>query len=90
MNVPAEQWRTAQLHDFLCVNTEDLFFKGSLLSDQNSYFIFELVKCEVSELNPECAGISEVQSFFNVNALIGVTGSSYIDFKDYSPNPINT
>lgn len=81
---------TANLHSFRCVDTDDLFFKGSLLSDRNSYFIFEIEKCKVSERVPECADDTEVQTFFNFNILVGVTGSSYIDFDDYSSSPIHT
>lgn len=70
------------------MDTTQLFFKGSFLSDFNSYFVFEITKCD--NLTTDCADQTEVDQFFKINALVGVTGSSYIDFNDYSGNPIRT
>ena len=39
---------------------------------------------------PECATESQLKEFFETFWLVGVTGSSYIDFDDYSKSPIHT
>jgi hypothetical protein len=58
------------------------------LSSENSYMVFEIGKCT---LGPDlCATQSELDSYFNTYGIIGVTATSFLDFNDFSGDPIKT
>ena len=75
------------MQTFMCVDRSPIFFKGSLLSSSNSYFVFDMTKCSLGE--GECASASEIQSYFDQHAVIGITNSNFISLEDYD-NPFQS
>lgn len=69
----------------MCIDTEELFFKGSLISRANSYFVFDIMPCE----GLDCATADELQEYLDANAVIGITNNNFLDLQNFD-DPIQS
>lgn len=50
--------------------------------------VFEVGKCTLGL--DSCASQTELDAYFNTHGIMGVTATSYLDFNDFSKDPIKT
>ena len=85
---------------FTCLDSDylsDLYFHGTTISPESSYFHIELNKCEEELLHQvpgyedaTCATEQEVNFFFATHFFIGYMSNTFVNKTEFDQSPIST